>query len=85
MRDVDCIESGSQSRVNVRAGRVANHPGIFRVKLQFPDDTMIGGNIFFLDNDDLLEILLDPRLFDFKLLFSMSPFVSRIRSCRGDK
>src|SRR5712692_9139652 len=69
MRNIDRIESSSQRRIDIRAGRIAHHPGMLRVNPQLAHDTMVGGNIFFWHDDHLPEEPLNPRPFDLELLF----------------
>ena len=50
VRDKNSIESGCQRWINIGARRIANHPGVYRVKVKFVDNTMIGRDILFRNN-----------------------------------
>src|SRR5579875_125874 len=69
MRNIDGVKSRRQSRIDVRAGRIANHPCVSRINVKFLDDAIIGCNILLLNDDHISETLLNPRLLDLELLF----------------
>src|SRR6266566_2848469 len=69
VRNVDRIESSSKSGIDIRAGRIAYHPGALWINLQLAYDTMIGGNVFFWHDHYLLEVFLNSRPLNLELLF----------------
>jgi len=69
VRNIDRIESRSQRRIDIRAGRIAHHPRLLRCNLQITHDMMIDRDVFFWHNDHLPEVPRDPRPLDLELLF----------------
>src|SRR5579859_2610997 len=79
VRDIDGVEASSQRRVDIGTRRIADHPCLLWVDLQFCDDAMIRSDIFFWNNYHLPEALLDSGTFDFEFLFF------EVSLCKQDK
>jgi hypothetical protein len=43
VRNIDCLESRGQRGIDIRAGRIADHPGVLRVNPQLARDPLVGG------------------------------------------
>src|SRR5438132_2707159 len=60
VRNKDCIDAGSQRRVNVGLRTIADHPSGIRGKVVLGNNASIGWSIFLCHNLDCRKIFLEP-------------------------